>query len=809
MGKSLNTKAQSITRSIIADHSSGSRVLSTKNYDTVKKVITERVNWHRSMEQWEFVCEWCDALDMLICNSDLQCKIALSLIKAGSLIHLNDFESALAASETAISISKSSRTVEMHFKALLHARKPVDIAVQRFIQLVGEEKSNNPLIEYTDGCLEKLSRIMACVTVARSSQKLSDLERNRATRLLYKEWMKMYASSQMWKSMPQNDETDFRFGEETNGNQDRRPTPTVTYLRAAIDLGNLYLKDFMQRKLLRARPAERSRFDCRTSSAAQSNFAAEAMVTVEGSAPSPTPPSDSLQRKSAVTTEKVTCTTMVVYPTANHTLAFMNQCVEEVDTTKVEVAEPTGDQLGDSSHSRPDYIIVLDGAAAPALAATHSIEYETSEAVKQPEVRLQVLEQEPASLPMTSTNRSDADYFFFGVQDLDQQYDENSFLYSFSCSLLDIQCEILSLLEEVAANIESILRATGLTSHLGDTEDISWLALLAFNLGKLLLEPRLCIFETANSSDPPTATATAPPSVPDTYQRFELSAKLFEIAEKLYSSIPLLVESGCESKRCHCLLVAAAARLDMENIPAATINTTKRPREPGAQYETPPRTKRRGDSGTATIASTSLPTAVSVSGVGDSNSNLTYALMDIHKAVEILKQHSDFEDSSTRTIRKQLVLIEFACLCKSMDIKSCQQFVREKEAHFLSMMTAQELMACVSVAHFEAGGSLEICRAMLMYALQVCARTNHGEQRNSNNLLMSQIFCRLIETSPSRQSALDKVTEFEQWAMSLLAAENHEGGRGDEPEDSTQTIGEKRRVTQACSYTIRSYHFTK
>jgi hypothetical protein len=167
--------------------------------------------------------------------------------------------------------------------------------------------------------------------------------------------------------------------------------------------------------------------------------------------------------------------------------------------------------------------------------------------------------------------------------------------------------------------------------------------------------------------------------------------------------------------------------------------------------------------------------------------NLSCTLKNIHKAVEILKQHSDFEDASTRTVREQLVLLEFACLCKSMDIKRCQQFVREKEAHFLSMMTAEELMTCVSVARFEAGGSLEICRAMLMYALQVCARTNHGGQHHNNNQLMSQIFCRLIESSPSRQSALDKVTEFEQWALSLLAAENKESS--DQHEDSPEAIG--------------------
>ena len=358
-----------------------------KNYETVKRVITERVNWHRSMEQWEFVCEWCDTLDMLICSSDLQCKIVLSLIKAGSLIHLNEFDSALAASETAISISKSTKTIEIHFKALLHARKPVDVAVQKFMQMVGEEKSNNPLIEYTDGCLEKLSRIMACASIAQNSLKLPDLDRNRATRLLYKEWMRMYTTSHIWKSMPQNEPIDYGFGEESNGNQDRRPT--ATYLRVAIDLGNLYLKDFMQRKPQRIR-IEESKFDCRTS-AAQSHFTADAMVKAGGSTPSPTRPSDSLQRQlvaeSVASDIVVTCTTMVVHSTANRTLAFMGQCVEEVETTKVE-------QLNDDLHSGPDYIVIPTEsatAAAPAPApaveqtATHSAEHETDEVVKQQE----------------------------------------------------------------------------------------------------------------------------------------------------------------------------------------------------------------------------------------------------------------------------------------------------------------------------------------------------------------------------------------------------------------------------------------
>ena len=764
VGKSLNSKAQSITRSIISDHTNGSRVLSTENFALVKKVITERVKWHRSMDQWEFVCEWCDALDMLICNGDLQCKIALSLIKADSLISLNEFDGALAASEIAISLSKSSKTLEMHFKALLHARKPVDIAVQRFVQLIGEEKSNNPLIEYTDGCLEKLSRIMACVAIAQSSMKVPDPERNRATRLLHKEWMRMYATSQMWKSMPQNEEADFQFGEESHGNQDIQSPAMATYLKVAMELGTLFLSDYMQRKKQSSR-LEGSRFDCRSSSV-RSHSAVNS--TAEDQAYSTTPQSN-LQQKTSIVVETVTCTDMVLYSIANNSIVnLQDECEEESSALN-----RSGDELEVILHSRTEEAVVAELEPL-----------EVGRTVASAVVSL------PATIehqPFIGANQSAADYFFFGVDDSGQELDEDNCLYSFSCTLKDIRCEILSLLQEIAANIESVLKATGTTSHLGDTQDISWLAKLGFNLGKLLLDPQLCIFETSTTVDPQ--------AVQDMHQRFELAAEFFEIAETLYSNIPLLVESSCESKRCHCLLIAAAARLQMENMPAATAATTKRPREDNpdksAQYETPPRTKQRVTSGATAIivasaSATSLPISAAISG-GMEYSNLSCALKNIHKAVEILKQHSDFEDASTRTVRKQLVLLEFACLCKSMDIKRCQQFVREKEAHFLSMMTAEELMTCVSVARFEAGGSLEICRAMLMYALQVCARTNHGGQHHNNNQLMSQIFCRLIESSPSRQSALDKVTEFEQWALSLLAAENKESSG--QHEDSPEAIG--------------------
>lgn len=703
-GKSVNDKAQAITKSIIADHSNGSRVLNAENYAIVKNTITERVKWHRSMNQWEFVTNWCDLLEALICNTDLQCKVTLSLIKSESLLNMQQFDEAQKLAEKLVEISESSRTIEMLFKTMLHAQRPVDIAVNHFIDTIrkGQMRSAKGIAASTELCKENLSRILSCVGIAQSSKSLLPMERDRASQLLLKEWLNQYAALKMWTIETSPSEgLENRMVEETLDTE--QSSPTMTYFGVAKDVVQLFLTHNMERK-----------------SATQSKA-------------KNVPPI--LDRLIKDNDEKVRVHTSE--------FAFVVAAEPSIDLSLKASETNTSLQLNVTS--------IIDNQDQK---GSQSVENKLVGEYNNPEI-IAVNEKEQ-NVPKISDQHGD--FYFIGT---DLNHDESSLaIHEFKCSLKELKEEVLTLLHTVISVIKSLKSSSATVDLLGDINDLSWLATLGWDLGKVLIDQTIGTFD-----ENPTTGHT----VTTKDQRYEASANFFEAAEELYANIPLTIDGTSETQRCICLLISAAARLDMETnrtVNHTPVDGTTSNVDNSERFSTPSKRKRQRSSDHC------FETSCETSPIA--NSNMETALSNLHKAVEILREHSDFEDADTRNLRKRLVLIEFACLCKLMDIKRCQRFIKEKEAIFLSM-TPDELMSCADTARFEVGGSQDIYRQMLAYALQVSVRST---ERASRNVLMSQIHCKLIESSPTRQTALFQVEEFEQWVVSLIGPELNSCGGG-------------------------------
>jgi hypothetical protein len=225
-----------------------------------------------------------------------------------------------------------------------------------------------------------------------------------------------------------------------------------------------------------------------------------------------------------------------------------------------------------------------------------------------------------------------------------------------------------------------------------------------------------------------------------------------EIGDILYGHVPFVDEEVGKKQRCLCLIIAAAARLDIENMDS----TTEKPLDINyslvqeSTYTSPPVYNQAHKKPKIANKFESIPSL-----------NLSKAAVDASKASQLLNFQSDFADNDHGQLRKSTILIEFATLCKLCNIERCVAFIKVHESDFLSL-SSEELRICADIARFEDGGSVEIARTMLMFALQVNTR-----EAKPNYRFIGEVYCQLIELSPSRQTALDKVEEFEQLASTV------------------------------------------
>lgn len=679
------------------------------------------------MSQWEFVVDWCDLLQLLISKKaedavDVQSLVALSLIKSDSLIQQKKFEDAVHCSEKLRSWHQSPRSLEMLFKALLHFHQPVDIAVTRFMEILSIEADSSSNIALQCSQEEFLSRIVFCIGITHGSLMLCKSDRDRATRLLLKQWLQWYRLRNIWKFICTSEE------DVGSSSKSHNHEGGIFYFAAARDVAQLFLLYHLHQPTTLTKAASPIKIS---------------------SMNRPIPSSECKFEANESESEAQKLVVADIIPEVVKQLDSYEECVP------VECHNDGGpidcDQnLSMKMDKTDDLTLLEDGVQKSILSAS-----------------LQPIpnDQSESSTLMNKAGQDNSfpnnlsEYFFVGGNVTEfSAHDVGEKCY-FTCSLQELNSEVLGLLTDLSKLISEIQGQQGIGfifKHLGEMSDISWLSVLAWNVGKILL--------TSNN-----ATTSTNGSSSDS--RFLSGAQYFEVAEELFSFIPPEADETIQLSRCMCLVVAAAARLDFSttepetsygaSVEALTHRTFSVDSQPDDSENVgcSPRHKR------ARILPASEE-GVNVEGSSTFLSeNVWQALRNVQKAESILQQQSDFEDDNdnSSTLRKQLVLIQFSCLCKLKEHKRCKKFVQDKETIFLGM-NCEELSTCADIARLENGGSHELCRSMLLYAIQVGARVQDSRDVIS---FMTQVYCKLIELCPSRQSALEKVEEFEQWINSL------------------------------------------
>jgi hypothetical protein len=328
---------------------------------------------------------------------------------------------------------------------------------------------------------------------------------------------------------------------------------------------------------------------------------------------------------------------------------------------------------------------------------------------------------------------------------------------------------VLHALEEALRVMSAVQKDNLPLTALGSLQDLSWLCNLAFNIGTLITK------HPGSMSHSSEATVSICDSVES--QRLVCAARLFEIAELLMEKqhgIPreptsvvhnsALPTAGKDSPvaaagdRALCLLVACSCRIDAE-----------------ASCPTP---------ATAAATSAPLPFASGLDGAPTARSipsnNLVQSRLDAQKAGRLLQCGVDFDDTRSQSLQCSALLLEFDALCRLGDSNLCAVFLQERQTDFLRLAPA-DLKRCADTARLQGKISADVIRSLLNTALQCLMRsaahphstvsvggaggadTARG-QGCEYYALLGGVYRELIELSPTRRQALEKIEEFAQLA---------------------------------------------
>jgi hypothetical protein len=370
--------------------------------------------------------------------------------------------------------------------------------------------------------------------------------------------------------------------------------------------------------------------------------------------------------------------------------------------------------------------------------------------------------------PLQDSQQSDL-FATTGYPDCLQHLTSHPRGFAFACTPTELREVVLHALEEALRVMSAVQKDNLPLATLGSLQDLSWLCNLAYNIGTLITK------HPGSMSHSSAATVSICDSVES--QRLVCAARLFEIAELLMekqNSIPkdptLVVDSSASlavgkdspvaaaGDRALCLLVACSCRIDAEAYCPAPV--------------------------TAAATSAQLPFTSGLDGGLTARSipsnNLVQSRLDAQKAGRLLQCGVDFDDTRSQSLQCSALLLEFDALCRLGDSSLCAVFLQERQTDFLRLAPA-DLKRCADTARLLGKISADVIRTLLNTALQ-CLMRSAAHPHSTVPLgtaggadtalgqgceyyaLLGGVYRELIELSPTRRQALEKIEEFAQLA---------------------------------------------
>ena len=704
------------------------------NFESFKKIIADRIAWHRSMKEYHSVVGWCQKMQMLVVNVPNQTEllVAVLLQHSDALMHLKRPDEAYDLSKLALETTRCTRTMIMTFKAMLHmAHTDEEYAVAKFMSLQQQQQQQQEVARDTDdpylnSHLEHLSRIILSCYAIQESTLLSHAKRGKVITLLLKEWMRMYVSCKAWKVVATKG-SDSSCSQQTVGGDTEERNDT-TYLTILCELLTTFLSNhFESRLILDMHDGKMGRLSVHPLKAAVIG------VCVSKPTAGDAEKAAALDTAAAAAADDDAASSPATAPIrSDEVLPSHERATMDTSTTSAAV--------NDITHT-----------AVTAVAACVS---------------------SPCDLLTRQGYPDCIDFNAYTSSSSSCSASASMTKYTFKCSMKLLSSEFLRYFEDLVSLIAAIEKEEregddpqqrGVSS-LGEVDELVWVANLSWNIATLLTrqqdEDEACIpvLFTVNDCCVPTRLSTDR----EREDCLLLVARLYELSHFLFERMEQ--QNSSSNDLTLCLLLSAAARIDADSYSRTTTNTiqlsgcsTMTMMMSGGMAALPSITKASSD-GETPLSDYDPPSSSSISSSSSivPSNNLLQARLSIHKANRQLKALSDFDDDESRHLRRSSLIFEFYILCRLRDTPKCRAFLLENRDDFL-LLAPQDLLYCSKVSRRERGVSIEVTRTLLTLSLQAS-----NMRPSPDYTMIGGIYRDLIELSPSRSSALEHVEEFEQ-----------------------------------------------
>lgn len=288
----------------------------------------------------------------------------------------------------------------------------------------------------------------------------------------------------------------------------------------------------------------------------------------------------------------------------------------------------------------------------------------------------------------------------------------------------------------VVIDILNIASRKGISSdYFGKVETFKWLPLSLMELANLFLEQHkdMVTFESGNNKNSNTTVVAHLALLNCCCTNYLLANQLLEAAEQFN-----IVD---KRKRVICLICSASVQLD-----CAAICSHK--------------ADNNDENAMDTSDFLSLATFTDENPLEDSKLSTeviqytNQAKENAEQAQNIITGSIEFADQMDRSLLNIAIFIQFQCFSRCGKIGNSEEFINHRENE-IKLLSPESLMDCVELASSSSKFSMDAIRNLLRLCIETIAMSH------TYSSYLGVLFRKIIDLSPSRKYALDKVTEFE------------------------------------------------
>eukprot|EP01041_Mallomonas_annulata_P002114 gene2114-4130_t len=819
------TRAMAICHVIVTDHSCKERELSQENYQTVKRVLIENINWNRATANWRLVSDFAAILLQLVPAEDMECQVMVMLWRADALMRQEQLEEALTVAMTCVGLMKSPRTVSIGFRCTLSARGAIE-AVNYVTKLQSDpsyctddkDKDKDKDISLQSR-MEYLSLLILCYKIAKES---NASESSVASFKLLEVWMETYEECRAWRvsSISINEEltVPLAYGAGTNN-----PTYIDVLCKIVqefintnltVGSGNTSTNTTDNHDIVDSdgQSIKQENVDYDDNNNNNNNIIHTKETVMEYLSGSIASTSQSAVKCEDPSPPKEEDMDFASSPPASNSPPPASNSPPPppiVQEKSIDTSVPMKEEEEEEEVSQPMDIAGLKDPTMLALPVESLDDQVMTSGVSlsQGELILNKKRKVDKTTPLVETSEAPIDKDDINNNNKNVNKDNNNgnsshspskpkndgrsshnnnnnnhhnnissssskpqsidsvtqAHFSMSCSLDLIECQVLNKIERMVTLKRSVSEDGYADEALGVAESQEWLASMTWNIGCFLMKPELCVFTNSKEDFITLHSSSDEPCHAGTGNRQSTGAgNDSNDSDNNQDNDNDMMTLRQRYKRYSRIRLAAKFMEASDDLQATLPRADEQIKNDNRVLSLLTASALRLDAEDYFIRH-------QLNKKYDGEEHLDKAWDNLERADGLLRRQVGFDDEDSQRKRKLTLVLKFTVICRQGPSQHAQleQFVEQKQSSFLAM-NAEELRRCATIAELEQNGNIIVVRTMLGHAIQACTR-----EPFQNYQLTGELYSKLIAISLSRQQAFDRVEEFEQLLTTRRNAEQN------------------------------------